>query len=172
MKIISGNIWDSSLDTIIVIPTNIGWNRRGNAIMGVGLAKQAADKYSVLTISYGRFCRSLGHLPEYDYFPDSGKLLLYKEYDYKHKLLLFPTKTLSTNPSLSWKQKSDIDLIENGFLAIKGWYKKDKGFKEKISFPMVGCGAGELNEEQVMPLFEKYFGNNDMITIYKYNGGK
>ena len=45
------------------------------------------------------------------------------------------------------------------------------GFKKdiRIGFPLMGCGLAGLDwEGQVKPIFEKYFSNNDLVTIVYY----
>jgi hypothetical protein len=83
-----------------------------------------------------------------------GQLWLYKT---PHKWILnFPTKK-------HWRQPSKIEYIEKGLKKFVATYDAHK--ITSISFPMLGCGNGELNWEDVRPLMEHYL-NRIPIDVF------
>lgn len=133
-----GDIW-KWLDTghLIVVPTNLGYRSDGDAIMGRGVAKDAARRFPGLERWYGqilRACRELTPVVRVEDMP----------------LILFPTKKHDRRtPHLSWKGPADIKLIQ---LSIWQLASMDFG-GQPVALPMVGCGHGELDPLDVlMPL--------------------
>ena len=107
-------------------------------VMGKGIAKDFKLIYPDMFRQYQRICE-MGSF-------NIGDLWLYKT---PNKWILnFPTKR-------HWRQSSDPKYIEDGlrkFVDIFHLY----GITT-ISFPMLGCGNGELDwETQVQPLMEEY----------------
>ncbi len=109
-------------------------------VMGKGIAKDFKAIYPEMFARYQQLC-------EMDQF-NIGQLWPYRT---PNKLVLnFPTKK-------HWRSPSRPEYIEAGL----------KTFAEKyhlygvtsISFPLLGCGNGELDwESQVRPLMERYLG--------------
>ena len=107
-------------------------------VMGKGIAKQFKQIYPDMFREYQQICESRSF--------DIGDLWLYKT---SNKWVLnFPTKK-------HWRQPSRIDYIESGlkkFVATHHVY----GITS-VSFPLLGCGNGELDwETQVQPMMERY----------------
>lgn len=70
----------------------------------------------------------------------------------------FPTK-------ISWRDPSDLKLIENGLLKFRNNYKS-KGITS-IAFPKLGCGNGGLDWNNVRTLMERYLSDLPIdIEIY------
>ncbi len=107
-------------------------------VMGKGIAYDFKRIYPEMFEQYQYYCES-GML-------DIGKLWLYKT---PHKWILnFPTKK-------HWRSKSKIEYIEAGLHKFADTYDS-KGI-DSISFPMLGCGNGELDwDAEVQPLMEEY----------------
>jgi len=146
MKQIICNIWDLHSTHWIVIPTNIGWKSNGDNVMGAGLAKQAALKYPDLPKFYGDYCQE---------DMEASAVIAYPEF----KLIMFPVKELNRNhPHLSWKQDASLPLIEKSA-------KELSIFPGNIAIPMVGCGAGNLKEEEVLPVLERYLSKDNFILV-------
>lgn len=120
-------------------------NTRG--VMGKGTARRFKDIYPELFNKYRDHC---GHR-----HLTIGKLYLYKT---THKWILnFPTKE-------HWRYPSRIEYIEAGLRKFKA-FSAEIG-APSISFPMLGCGNGELDfETQVRPLMEKYLGELSIPTL-------
>jgi len=106
-------------------------------VMGKGIAYDFKRIYPEMFEQYQYYCES-GML-------DIGKLWLYKT---PHKWILnFPTKK-------HWRNKSKVEYIEAGLRKFADTYDS-KGIVS-VSFPMLGCGNGELNWDiQVQPLMEE-----------------
>lgn len=132
MKEIIGNIWDFHKNgNWIVIPTNGIVKKNGEAVMGRGLALQAARKFPSLP-------RELG-----DNLNAGGNFV----YWYHHlRLITFPTKH-------RWMDKSNPILIEKSLDDLVTFSEDN----DKIYISRVGCGNGQLSWEQdIKYLFEKY----------------
>ena len=107
-------------------------------VMGKGIAKDFKTIYPEMFTYYQQICES-GAL-------DIGNLWLYKTNN--RWILNFPTKR-------HWRQPSRPEYIEAGLRKFVDVYP-DHGITS-ISFPLVGCGNGELDwETQVQPLMEQY----------------
>ena len=59
------------------------------------------------------------------------------------KIILFPTKT-------TWRKPSDIRLIIRNLILFKENYAKHA--IESCAFPLIGCGLGGLNPNDVIPI--------------------
>ena len=107
-------------------------------VMGKGIALTFKQVYPEMFDEYQHYC-------ENGMF-DTGMLWLYKT---SHKWILnFPTKK-------HWRSKSKLEYIEAGLRKFADTYDY-KGIGS-ISFPMLGCGNGELDwDTQVQPLMERY----------------
>ena len=107
-------------------------------VMGKGIAKDFKFIYPDMFREYQRICE-MGSL-------DIGTLWLFKT---PNKWILnFPTKR-------HWRQPSEPKYIEDGLKKFVDMYHL-YGITS-ISFPMLGCGNGELDwETQVQPLMEEY----------------
>lgn len=117
---------------VICITTNARWNSDGRAVMGVGTAKLARDRFKDIDLKlanylkeYGNRCFSLG---SYQY---NGKIV---------RVASFPTKDY-------WGNDSDLDLIEKSANELVNMANKFKW--SKIYLPMPGVGAGKLSWKEV-----------------------
>lgn len=143
MKEIKASIWDSEFDSFWrVIPINTMTNKNQMLIMGAGLAKQAAERYSYLPKELG------------DHYGPKG-VNVGISLVYSCRIIAFPTK-------FDWKKDSDLALIEAGLKELKFWTLNE----HKIVSPRLGCGLGGLNwDRDVKPLVEKYFGDDDNFVV-------
>ncbi len=109
-------------------------------VMGKGIAKDFKTIYPEMFARYQELCEK-GQF-------DIGQLWLYRT---PNKWVLnFPTKR-------SWRSPSHPDYIEAGLQTFAATYHV-YGITS-ISFPLLGCGNGELHwDSQVQPLMEKYLG--------------
>ncbi|MDA0735051.1 MAG: macro domain-containing protein [Chloroflexi bacterium] len=116
-------------------------------VMGKGIAKDFKQIYPEMFEEYQELCEKGAF--------NIGNLWLYKT---SNKWVLnFPTKK-------HWRQPSKPEYIEQGLKKFVGTYHV-YGITS-ISFPLLGCGNGELDwETQVRPLMEQYL--QDLpITVY------
>lgn len=107
-------------------------------VMGKGIAKEFKRVYPEMFEEYQRLC-------ERDQF-HTGDLWLYKT---PHKWVLnFPTKR-------HWRNPSKTEYIKEGLDKFARIYR-DAGITQ-VSFPMLGCGNGELDwEKDVKPLVSQF----------------
>ena|SRR5258706_15825231 len=143
MKKIIGNIWNYHKDgNWIVIPTNGEVKKNGEAVMGKGLAKQAAERFPTLPLRLARMLES-GNFTYW--YPDLH-------------LITFPTKE-------RWRDRSSLELIKLSLHGLWPWL----GLDDQIYLPRVGCGNGGLSwEKEVKPLLEKYL-DDRFVVIHDRN---
>lgn len=130
--------WDESY--FIVIPTNLQVKGNGEAVMGAGLAKQAADRCPGLAKDYG-FALQQG----------CGRYV-----SFGHRILCLPTKR-------DWRDKvAHLSMIVEGVVWLLDVAKQYPD--HKIAVPKLGCGLGRLDwgavKEVLAPLY-----NNDQFVI-------
>lgn len=106
-------------------------------VMGKGIAKEFKRRYPEMAEQYRKLCEQ-GLLTV-------GKLWLYRAPD--KWILNFPTKR-------HWRERSRLEYVESGLQKFVATYRS-RGITS-ISFPMLGCGNGQLNWDEVRPLMEKY----------------
>src|SRR3990172_6948668 len=150
MNILNCNIWSLAKTHTIVIPVNMGWKADGRNVMGRGLAKQAAEKYPELPVWWGGVCQQLRWFtPVVPYHAES--------------LIMFPTKKLSDPPSLTWRNKSDPELIICGLSQLRVWSYRFS----RVALPLVGSGNGGLDPEVVLKWikYEDFPSNVDVVDI-------
>lgn len=135
-----GDLLKSPADVLVNTVNTVG-------VMGKGIANDFKKIYPEMFTQYQKLCeKGLFNI---------GQLWIFKT---KNKWVLnFPTKK-------HWRNPSKIEYIEAGLDKFVKTYA-EKGITS-ISFPMLGCGNGELNwETEVRPLMEKYL-KNIPIDIY------
>ena len=137
-----GNILDSEMECIVNTVNCVG-------VMGRGLALQFKHKYPNMYEDYRNKCLNKQI--------KLGEVYLYEDTSSK-KIINFPTKN-------HWKNKSNIEDIENGLINLCD--KIDKFGITSISIPPLGCGLGGLNWDDVYPLIIKYMTDlNIQVEIY------
>lgn len=122
-------IWDYWNDGAwVVIPTNMQTKRDGSAVMGAGIALQAANKFPELPTLYGdALAKSRGFYINRDM-----------------RVICVPTK-------VHWREKSDLDLIRIAVTALK----KLPEVVTPVAVPALGCGRGGLSWNSVKPILER-----------------
>ena len=141
MKEIRGDLWSLTGFDIKCITTNGTIKKNGDAVMGRGCAKEAAQQYPHLPSLLGVLIEQNGNRVQELDIIDSLTLLV-----------AFPVKH-------NWWEKADIKLIEQ---SCKQLIELDE--KYKCLLPRPGCGNGQLDwKTEVKPICEKYLGDN--ITI-------
>lgn len=167
MKRVRGDLWALHPTHWIVVPVNCGWNKRGQAIMGTGMAQQAAERFPHLREVWGRYCREayarsrntprLFDMDDRTHFNCASLV----RFDTTSRCVLFPTKPVDLyKPALSWKLPADLNLINQSVLTLSA---VAPGLQiERVALPLVGCGAGGLQSHQVLPLLEQL---DDIFTL-------
>ena len=127
-----------------VIPTNGETNAAGRAIMGKGVALQAATRYRDLPASLGALILSHGNRV-HELLMEDGSIFV-----------SFPTKGL-------WWKPADLKLIERSARQLLSLLN-DRSY-DMIVMPRPGVGNGQLTWDKVRPKLEKVFKNEDRIII-------
>lgn len=153
----TGDIWEfHAKGFYVVVPTNVGWTKVGKNVMGRGVALQAALRFPILPVWYGEYCKERGK--------DTNVVIRIV-----HRLVLFPVKPLNEKePYLSWKQDASLDLIGRSAQALPCLCSEAQ--VAKIALPVVGCGNGNLKEEDVLPVLKKHL--DDRFTLVRLPEGR
>lgn len=168
------NLWTKWAEGhFIVIPTNIGWTpNRTVAIMGCGLAEQAAKRFPALKEWYGSVCYATRHMTPVIEFGSQ-------------RILMFPTKPLNRDaPELSYRQDASLPQIARSMMSLLWWLDleledqrscegdggmtyDDNRFQDdtRIYMPMVGTGAGNLSVTDVVPLLLDILNNAAVPSV-------
>ena len=144
MREITGDIWSFASQGYIVIPTNGIVKANGEAVMGAGMAKEAAARFPNLPKELGVRLNKTGNRNYY-----------FKEYG----VLTFPTKH-------DWKDPADIQLITRSAAQLgqdlEVLRRQDRNLRYFL--PQVGCGLGGLKWADVREAVKPYL-EDDMITF-------
>ena len=154
LKYLTGDIWGSKADAIVIPVNTVG-------VMGAGLALEVKKRYPQVFKEYKDDCKrgllQVGHIRTY--IPSNEE----------YCLLFFPTKK-------DWLKPSKLEYIEEGLkdLVLTIRLLKWTGI-QSIALPQLGCGCGGLKWEDVKPLMEKYLKDdvdlkNVEIKIYVKGG--
>lgn len=106
-------------------------------VMGNGLAKEFKKRFPGCEAPYKAACDKNLLVP--------GKLMIWR--GKTHWVLQFPTK-------IKWWNDSCLPYIEDGLKKFAATYKQ-QGITS-AAFPMLGCGYGNLDAEDVKALLKKY----------------
>lgn len=141
VEITSKNIFDSDKD-MIVCPVNcVG-------VMGKGLALQFKKLYPDMFEHYRQICKQDLLVP--------GRLWIWKSNGLTKDVLCFPTK-------YNWWLPSKMEYIEDGLKKFVNTYKS-KNIKS-IAFPLLGAGCGQLDNEEVIKIMEKWLSKCEDCNI-------
>ena len=128
---ILGDIWAEygrRPDVFLVIPTNGSIRRDGCAVMGRGLALQAARRFPDVPVLLGKdLTRQRREEWKHSFGPTTTVL--------PHRLIAFPVK-------YEWAEKADLKLIEHSAERLAKWLQQHPS--QSIVLPCVGCGNGRL----------------------------
>jgi O-acetyl-ADP-ribose deacetylase (regulator of RNase III) len=128
LRYVTTSLFDSPAQTLVNTVNTVG-------VMGKGIAAEFKRRYPDMYDAYRRYCKE-GAL-------SVGKLLLYRS---PNKWVLnFPTKE-------DWRRPSKVEWIESGLKKFVATYT-DQGITS-VSFPMLGCGNGQLDWKDVKPVME------------------
>jgi hypothetical protein len=138
MNEITGNIWDYHATSIIAMTTNGHVTRTGKAVMGRGVAAQAAKRFSSL--------------------PERLGLAIVQKGNHVHflgeNLVSFPVEHSPLEvPDLHLIERSARELV--ALAGEQGW--------PSIIVPRPGCGGGGLSWDEVRPLLAACF--DDRFTV-------
>lgn len=135
-----GDLWE--VDGFHVIPTNLTLRRDGTAVMGRGVAQQAAWRYPALPDAYGRFLRTSTH-PQ-----------LFVHHDFQ--VICLPVKR-------HWSARAELDLIRLGVQQLAALPCEIS----PIALPLVGCGFGELSSRIVLPVLAQGLHHDRFLLVLR-----
>ncbi len=140
MREVRGDLWEyHKAGYWIGITTNGEVNSKGEAVMGRGIAEQAAQKVPGLKKSLGASLRIYGNM-----------------------LITFPDWRLYTFPvKHSWKEKADLMLIAKSCQELM-YFLEGSEIQAAISRP--GCGNGRLDWEVVRRVIEPILQDRVLIV--------
>ena len=141
IKITYRNIFDSDKD-MIVCPVNC------LGVMGKGLALEFKKAFPDMFEHYRQICKQ-------DLLA-IGKLLIWNGEGVTKDVLCFPTKHY-------WWRPSKMEYIEQGLEKFVNTYK-NKNIKS-IAFPLLGAGCGQLDNEEVLKIMEKWLSKCEDCNI-------
>lgn len=160
LSLVDGDMFFSQMQTLTISVNTVG-------VMGKGLASRTKYQFPDVYVFYQDLCRRK--------ILQMGKPYLYKRESFVDRLLaddayplpninlskwflLFPTKR-------HWRDKADINGIEEGLAWVQNNYAKEK--IESLALPALGCGLGRLEWHDVGPLMCKYLANIGIhVSIY------
>ncbi len=133
------DIWSYQGQAVIAITTNGSLTGDGRAIMGKGVARQAAERFPELRHQLGRLLQVRGN--------------------HVHEILLglvsFPVEeTPYSLPQLSLIKRSakELRLLTDQY----GW--------TAVVVPRPGCGGGGMRWQEVKPVLEEYFDDRFIVV--------
>lgn len=141
IEITSKNIFDSDKD-MIVCPVNC------LGVMGKGLALQFKEAFPDMFEHYRQICKQ-------DLLT-IGKLLIWSGKGDTKDILCFPTKHY-------WWRPSKMEYIEQGLKKFVNTYKSKN--IQSIAFPLLGAGCGQLDNDEVLKIMEKWLSKCEDCNI-------
>lgn len=135
-----GDIWELAADnkaSAIAITTNGFVKKNGNAVMGRGIALEAAQRYPGIESDLGDLLFTAGN----------EVWLIATDETYKFDVLTLPVK-------YNWWEKADIELIKKSIRRLVDFTDNSK--YNLVLIPRPGCGNGKLKWEDVKPIIEPY----------------
>jgi hypothetical protein len=142
---ITGNIWDYHKDNNwIVITTNGDVRKDGAAVMGRGIALQAAQRFPKLPQEFGKLLQENGN-----------QMCIFPLY----RLITFPVKN-------HWYEKASLDLIWASAIDLALLTETPLRANPTTMFYMVrpGCGNGQLQWKDVKPLLTDVLSDNVCVV--------
>ena len=147
MREAEGNIWSFSADAY-VITTNGFVKKNGAAVMGRGIAAQAAKKFPWFPKLLGDSLLSQGNHVD-----------CFEAYDKRPPVVLitFPVK-------FAWWEKADLALIERSTKELVNVVMSNRW--KQVLMPRPGCGNGQLDWNIVKPIIEPYLNERFLVVEY------
>lgn len=138
----NGNVFNSKADALVNPVNCVG-------VMNDGLAREFRQRYPECLDQYKEACATKLLKP--------GILILCTRQE-TPSIIMFPTKN-------HWRGKSRLEWINQGLAYLQNHYFEWKLMS--IAMPQIGYGLGGLMWQDVSPLIEKYFADEDLdIEVY------
>lgn len=168
MKEAFGDMLDMECNAL-VITTNGYVTQSGKCVMGRGIAKQIADRVPVFPYLLGSVINREGN--HVHVFPTKTKALI--TFPVKPKTVVNNGSNVVSHCRTSYGEvtpgfyaKADVNLIERSLIELVALADKHPEWNT-ILIPRVGCGAGELNYEDIKLLMEQYLDNRFVCCTFK-----
>lgn len=145
MREAEGNLWEMTCD-LRVITTNGQVNRRGEAVMGRGCAREAKGKVPGIEDRFGRMLKKHGN-----------RVMRLAKLPGGSHLASFPVKH-------HWREEADLQIIRRSAGQLARLV--DKFGYQKVVMPRPGCGNGRLEWADVRPLLETAL--DDRFTVVTF----
>lgn len=139
MREMQVDIWSYQGQAVIAITTNGSLTRDGRAIMGKGVAKQAAERFPELRHQLGRLLQVRGN----------------HVHEIMPGLVSFPVEeTPYSLPELRLIRRSaeELRLLTDQC----GW--------TQVLVPRPGCGGGGMRWQEVQPVLEEFFDDRFIVV--------
>lgn len=154
MRELVGDLWDfvrwrkegNNQPPWLVVPTNGKVNSRNEAVMGAGVAKEAARRFPHIPRELGRLLMDHGNVVQR--FTD---LNYFEPFD----LITFPTKG-------NWDDKSDLDLMRRSCRLLRPMAQAAHGL---VVMPRVGAGLGRLPWSEVRAMLEAELPEDKFVVV-------
>ena len=147
----TGDLWEGRADWR-VITTNLCVRSDGVAVMGRGVARQAADRFPGLPARYGAdLRRGIAGLDPIVLEPSPG-----------YGILCLPVKR-------RWSEPADLGLIEGALRELAGFAASRP--QEIIRMPVPGVGFGEADPAAVARLLDRYLGEHANVVVVARGAG-
>lgn len=162
MKEDYGDIWDFQLRyDAIAITTNGFVKKNGEAVMGRGVALEAAKKYPEFPKHLGQILKEFGN----NVWPFSFDQWNGEE-AYEDIIFSFPVKPeYGPRGEPGWRSKADIGLIKRSAEQLVQYM--DEIHFARIVIPRPGCGNGGLKWEDVKPVIQPIL--DDRFTVVTWH---
>ena len=153
-----GDMWSAFDDAdLFCITTNSTLNKKGELVMGKGIAGKASERFTWLPKFFGDLLIKKGK--------ERYGMLFYENWNVKHKSISDSSpilKIAAFQTKYDWKKPSPIDLVafSIGYLQELAIHNPNK----LIHLPFPGIGNGGLNPFAVKPLLDNLPEN---VTIWR-----
>lgn len=146
MRECRGNLWRFHRDGAwIVVPTNGSVRRDGYAVMGRGVAAQAAQRFPTLQATLGGLLMSRGNhviaLPAWRFFT-------------------YPVKA-------RWMERATVRLIDGSARELQERVETDSTIPLPVYLPWVGCGNGGLSWDSIRPILLPLLDDRFVAVAYQ-----
>jgi len=166
----TGDLWDINVpgwrpgkDPVpwLIIPTNGEYKLNGAAIMGAGVARQAAERFPGIAAELGKRLSASGgnfvhHLGVWCLPQGSGE---------KHEMtklmrtvIAFPTKN-------RWREMAREDLIERSAQGLATLVEAEGAIAPLVLLPRVGTGLGGLGWSVVKKILERHLVGDRYVVV-------
>jgi len=143
MKEVEGDIWELSRNAYMTVTTNGYVNRKGQCVMGRGIALEVARRWPQIPLELGHLVQMHGnHVYDLiEYHSAENFVRVWR------RLFSFPVKH-------TWSEPADLRLIRRSAeeLVVLLAQLKQSGVKRKVYMTRPGCGNGRRTWEEVKPI--------------------